>query len=181
MSHIFKWNGVEYTIDKPNDDQILKYGIVVPYVQSSNAEEKVVIDEYIFWSARLQSPIVIPVWFLTDLASIPKVFRTIVSKAGKTEIPSLPHDFGYAINGCQQPSTPTVSRKEWDGVLLDFCKQQEMGWVKRTLVYTAVRAGGYFAFKSEGDMFIPKVHRKFYIQRWPKLSLSEDVGDYIVL
>lgn len=179
----FVWNGNRYTIEDPEKDQIIKYGIFVPYVQSENPEEKVVIDEYILWSARLRSPIVIPRWFLTDLASIPQGFRTIVSKSGETEIPSLPHDFGYALNGRKEHLNvqPIVTRKEWDLVLKDFCKQQNMGWLLRELVYSAVRAGGWWAFKSKGELFIPKAHREFYVKQWPLLKLNVDDGQFIIL
>jgi len=179
----FIWNGRKYVIENPDKDQIIKYGIFVPYVQSKNPEEKVVIDEYILWSARLKSPIVIPRWFLTDLASIPRGFRGIVSKSGETEIPSLPHDFGYALNGYKKhlDRQPRVSKSEWDLVLYDFCKHQNMSLLLRGLVYSAVWAGGWFAFKSEGEFFIPRSHREFYIKQWPLLQLDINDGDFIIL
>ena len=179
----FSWGGKLYNVEEPEKDQILKWGIYVPYIYSDNPEEKVVIDEFVLWSARLKSPIVIPRWFLTDLASIPSIFRSIVTKSGELEIASLPHDFGYALNGYKRnlPVPPVVTRDQWDLVFKDFAKQQKMGVFTRTLAYLAVKLGGGLAFRSENEMFIPKQHRYFYMEQWAKLQLDIEDGKFIIL
>ena len=89
--------GEDYTFD-PSKDAILKHGVVVRYYHSNNPEDKVVLNEFVFWSARFQTEIIIPRWFVCDQGSVPYTFRSIVSKAGPMEYASLPHDFGYTIS-----------------------------------------------------------------------------------
>ncbi len=139
--------GKEYTFD-PKKSQILKRGIIDPYDLSKASNEWVVLDHYILWSHRLQSPIIIPRWFITDLASIPKFARNFISVNERHRLASLPHDFLYVLAGIEKIS---YGRKDADKVLKDFCVVMKVpGW-KRGLIYSAVRAGGwqYFGDKNQ--------------------------------
>lgn len=157
--------GKEYTFN-PQEDQILKYGVVCPYDLSSKRGKWVVLDEYIFWSARIQSPIIIPRWFITDLMSIPEIFRWFMDKDDQMSLASLPHDFGYSTS-----RSTHLERSDWDLILLDFCKQQRMSWLKRNIAYAAVRLGGWYGWSNKKkDLFIPDYHKKWYINNYNKLN-----------
>ncbi len=74
----------------------------------------------------------IPKGFRTDFASIPKAFRMIVSPIGLHGKAAVLHDYlceyGY------------MTRKEADEIFLEAMKILGVGWVRRTIMYKAVRA-----------------------------------------
>ena len=167
--------GEVYIFD-PTVDQILKRGILDPYTLSSEPNEWVVLREFVFWSARFQDHIIIPRWMCTDLASIPKIFRNILSVNDRHRLASLPHDFGYGLG-----EDSHHSRAEWDGILLDFCKQQKVPAWKRWLMWSGVRAGGWAAWNpAKKKLFIPMSHRRWYMNKFSYLQLSETDGYYRV-
>lgn len=166
----------------PEVDQILQHGVSVRYYEGS-PEDKVVLKEFIFWSARFQTFIVIPRWFIYDGASVPKAFRSIVTKAGPLEYASLPHDFGYTIPA-YHPEFKGLDRGQWDLILEDFCKQQGMSWRKRKYTYLAVRAGGSGAYSAGTDeklFFCPEEHKQWYLDEYRSFNLDPENGDYILV
>lgn len=168
--------GKSYTFDS-TQDQILKRGILDPYTISEKTNEWVVLDPYIYWSARFQREIIIPRWMITDLASIPQMFQWLISVNERHRLASLPHDFGYII-----ASTTLRKRKEWDLILKDFCKQQGVNWWKTQAIYWAVRAGGWYPWKTPGEqMYIPYEDRLWYRERFPNLALDERPGDFYIV
>lgn len=169
-------HGKEYDFD-PTQNHILKRGLLDPYTLSENTNEWVVLEEYIYWSAHLQAPIVVPQWMITDLASIPRVFRFLISVNERHRLASLPHDFGYALGEASY-----TKRKDWDKVLKDFCVEQGVNWWKTQSIYWAVRSGGWIAWKDVSDrMFIPREHRVWYIENFPELPLKERHGDFLLV
>lgn len=165
--------GIDYKFD-PDKDQVLKRGLIDPYMTAEHDNEWVVIEEYIFWSKRLQAPIVVPRWFLTDLASIPKFLRMFISVNERHRIASLPHDYGYRM--IINKKTPT-NRHMWDLVFRDFCIQQGVSRTKAYIMYMGVRLGGWLTTsKEESDIFIPETHRE-YIREWYDDFLPLDVKD----
>lgn len=167
--------GCHYCFD-PSKDHILKRGLIDPYDLSDNPEEWVVLDDYIFWSARYQTEIIIPKWMKTDLSSIPKVLRWFISVNERHRLASLPHDFGYALG-----KESKLGKDAWDNILYDFCKLQGVGAIKRSLMYTAVKIGGHAAFGKGSDWLIPLTHREFYIKNFPKLNLNLSNDTYKVV
>lgn len=161
----------------PSKDTILKRGIIDPYTLSPKENEWVVLDEFIYWSARFQKQIVIPRWMVTDLASIPQIFRFLISVNERHRLASLPHDYGYIF-----AETTEHSRKEWDKILKDFCKQQEVSWWKTQAIYAAVRAGGWWAWRTPAERdFIPLEHREWYVENFPQLVLSTQISEFMVV
>ena len=162
-------------------DQILQHGIAVRYYHSDNPEDKVVLKEWVFWSARYQTKIIIPRWFVYDGASVPYFLRSVVSKAGPSEIASLPHDFGYTL-AAYHPDEIILDRKDWDLILKDFCEQQGMSWRRRQYTYTAVRSGGYFAYNSPDKMFFcPEEYKEWYRQEYSYLDIPINNGSYKII
>ncbi len=81
--------------------------------------------------------IVVPAGFVSDGASIPKTFWTIIGSpwSGKHGKAAVIHDFLYD----RQPFT----RKKSDGIFIEAMKVLKVNWVKRRLMWFAVRVGGW--------------------------------------
>lgn len=173
-------SGKIWDIQNPHTDQILQWGIYVPYNESSNEEEYVILHDYVFWSARLQSVVIVPRWFITDLASIPKPARIIVTKSGKSKLPALVHDVLYFMHS-NFPESVTYSRKTADKVLRDFCEYRGMGKFVSSLVYAGVRVGGSEAFRSKDEAFLPDTLKDAYIKRFSYLGLKRSNGYFDVI
>jgi hypothetical protein len=156
-------------------DQILQWGVSVPYVHSESPEELVVLKPWVFWSARLQKTITVGEWFVYDGASIPRALRSVVTKAGHIKIPAIVHDALYclpAIGG-----TAAVSRKQSDEVLYDFCLQQNMPKWRAWLVYAAVRSAGWLRYsRKEKRIWCPENQKSFYKDSYSYLQLSDGNG-----
>jgi hypothetical protein len=77
-----------------------------------------------------------------DGASIPKVFWNIIGSpfTGAYTLPALVHDCLYM--------SEAVERKTADAIFLDLMKQQGVSWLKRNIMYRAVRVGGMFVWNS---------------------------------
>lgn len=159
---------------------ILKRGLIDPYDLSPESNEWIVLDEYIFWSHRVMRPIVVPRWFITDLASIPRIFRPLISVNEQHRLASLPHDLIYTIQALGQYGG---TRKEADLILRDFCELQRVPAVKRYAIYGAVRAGGWAVWKRhEKRMFAPLDHRLWYQKQFAgRLDLDINAGQYLRL
>lgn len=171
--------GEPYTFD-PEKDTVLKHGLAVRYYHSNSTEDKVILKEFIMWSARYQTEIIIPRWFVCDQGSVPTAFRSIVSKAGPMEIASLPHDLGYTLPAYHE--SLKLDRKDWDKILKDFLGQQGMVSRKQWYSYLGVRVGGYTAYKNETKMFFcPDWNKQWYIDEYDYLDIPFENGSYKVL
>ena len=159
----------------PLKDQILKRGLLDTYSLSDKSNEWIVLEDYIFWSARLQTPIIIPRWFVTDLSSVPRGLRWLVSVNERHRLASLPHDLGYA-----KESGDRHTKHDWDNILKDFCKQQGVSWWKTGLIYASVSMFGGFAYKRGNRvMFAPMEHREWYRDTYPKYNLNTEAGKFL--
>lgn len=147
-------------------DHVIKYGLLDPYYLSENEDEWVVLDEFIFWSAGQQREIVVPQWFITDLASIPAGMRWLIGVNEKHRLAALAHDAGYGLHKDED-------RHHWDEIFLDFCKMQGVPVWKRHSMYYAVRWFGRSAFKNHRKyVYAPMAHRFWYVAHHPALSLN---------
>lgn len=84
--------------------------------------------------------IVVPVNFETDFASVPRIFWTIVPPWGKYSPAAVVHDYLYI----KQHTTRLYA----DSVFKELMKALGVSWWKRNLMYSAVRAGGWFVWNS---------------------------------
>jgi len=100
-----------------------------------------VAREFTYAWKRGTIPFHVPVGFATDFASIPRFARLIIPKLGKYTKASVIHDYIY--------QTPQImqTRKIADLIFLDGMKDLGVVKWKRTLMYWAVRVGGYFAWQ----------------------------------
>ncbi len=74
--------------------------------------------------------------FTTDLASIPRIFQNIIPKVGKHIQPAICHDW------CFEDKVPGMTRREADQLFLEGMKSVGVGWLRRTVMYSAVRVFG---------------------------------------
>ena len=86
----------------------------------------------------------VPRGFITDLASVPKALRSVVSGRGYWDQPAVLHDYLYRHN--------LITRKEADRLLLEACEHMEELWnvpwyrQRKRAIYAAVRVGGWFSW-----------------------------------
>ncbi len=116
---------------------ILKFLNVAPYFALH--EE---FDFYIDHTDTVKETITIPKGFRTDFASIPKPFRMVVSPIGLHGKAAVLHDYL-----CEYGN---MTRKEADGIFLEAMKILGVGWLKRTVMYRAVRAYSIFSKAKAG-------------------------------
>lgn len=94
--------------------------------------------------------ITVPEGFVTDLASIPAFAQNMISKVGPWDRPAVIHDWLYTTG--QRP------RAIADKVLLEAMAVTGTGWIRRRLIYAAVRVAGWKAWSD---------HRKIDSNRKP--------------
>lgn len=87
--------------------------------------------------------IFIPMLFILDFASIPRLFWTVIGSpaTGKHRRGALFHDWLYA--------TQSLDRKECDDIFNAIMKYDKVNVIKRNIVYYTVRTFGYFAWQKK--------------------------------
>lgn len=79
--------------------------------------------------------IVVPSGFITDFASIPQFFWSILPPFGKYSPAAVIHDWLYF--------TQTRKRSECDKIFLEAMEVMEVNWMTRHTMYRAVRLFGW--------------------------------------
>ena len=78
----------------------------------------------------------VPKGFITDFASIPRLFWSIIGgPTGKYTKSAVIHDYGY--------HSQRFTRLRTDQMFLEGMKVLGVGWLKRYLMYNAVRLAGW--------------------------------------
>lgn len=77
----------------------------------------------------------VPRGFQTDLSSIPRIARSIIPQIGDQNGPSVIHDF------CYEGHTK-LTRAEADRLFLEGMQSVGVWWLRRQIMYTAVRMFG---------------------------------------
>ena len=91
------------------------------------------------YEVREGETIIVPSGFKTDFASVPRPFWWIIPQWGKYGSAAVVHDLLY--------QTGIRKRKEADTIFLQAMKESNVGWLTRYIMYWAVRAFGYFAYR----------------------------------
>lgn len=86
--------------------------------------------------------VVIPVGFVTDMASIPPALQSIIQQNGPYQLPAVVHDYLYWRQEC--------TRAQSDQILLLAMIEHRVSNTHRTAIYDAVRAAGQFAWADNG-------------------------------
>ncbi|MGB0909649.1 MAG: DUF1353 domain-containing protein [Nitrospirales bacterium] len=87
--------------------------------------------------------VIAPTGFVTDLASIPAVFYSLLRPDGEYAYAAIIHDYLYW--------TQTQPREEADDIFNMAMEDFEVGSIKRNAIYAAVRAGGQFAWDNNAE------------------------------
>lgn len=86
--------------------------------------------------------ITVPAGFITDGASIPRIFWSILSPFGKYFSAAVIHDYLYSVNNTE------FNRKESDLIFKEAMFNIGIGWIQRETIFRAVRMFGMFSFKA---------------------------------
>lgn len=81
----------------------------------------------------------VPIGFITDFASIPRIFWAILPPWGRYSLAAIVHDYLYARQ--------ITTRRQADDVLLSIMKGSRVSYIARYLIYYAVRIFGSIAWK----------------------------------
>jgi hypothetical protein len=81
----------------------------------------------------------VPVGFITDGASVPRVFWSLFSPTGSYLKAAVIHDYLYV--------NQLFSRETTDLIFLEAMKESGVGFFTRLAVYRAVKFGGWVAWK----------------------------------
>lgn len=93
------------------------------------------IESPLVYVTRQDEEIVVPRGFLTDLASIPRIFHSLIPVNGKHRHAAIVHDYLFVIQ--DRP------RSDVDRVFLEAMEDCGVRWSQRWAMYSAVRVGGW--------------------------------------
>lgn len=99
-----------------------------------------VFDRYRYLSPKW-GEITVPAGFVTDGASVPQVFWNILSPFGDYFGSALIHDYLYS------PANNWFTRAEADEIFLEAMTLAGVPWIRRRIIYRAVRLGGWRSFR----------------------------------
>lgn len=85
--------------------------------------------------------VTVPAGFVTDGASVPRVFWNILQPFGEYFEAAIIHDYLYS------PRNRFITRERADAIFLEAMKEVGVGWLTRRTIYRAVRLFGWTAFK----------------------------------
>lgn len=85
--------------------------------------------------------ILVPAGFVTDGASIPRIFWSIMGPFGSYFDAAIVHDYLYSEHN------QIFARAECDKILLEAMAASGVGWLTRRVIYRAVRIGGASHFQ----------------------------------
>jgi hypothetical protein len=104
-----------------------------------------VIDEGYLLTHRLRyidpktsGIITVPSGFITDFATVPRIFRWYITGHGKTRRPAVLHDYLYR--------NKAGTRKQADQLFRDALREEGMSKIRSTVLYLAVRLFGGFSW-----------------------------------
>ena len=106
--------------------------------------------------------VMVPRWFITDFASVPRPLWAVFPRWGLYGNAAVIHDFLYYDQ--------SRNRKEADNIFLEAMEVLEVGWLKRTAMYWAVRSFGWIAW--QGSKSRKDAGRKKIAPRQPEKSLE---------
>ena len=85
----------------------------------------------------------VPIGFVTDLASIPRLFWSVLPPTGRYSYPAIIHDFLYWFQ--------TSDRKQADTILKLAMGDAGVAWTTTLTIYEAVRIAGEGAWRANAS------------------------------
>ena len=117
-------------------------------------KRKVIADFVYIMSDDACKPIIVPAGFITDYASIPRFLWSWLPSWGPYGPAAVVHDYLYrrrAAITVPNPNTPSQkiknSRKIADDIFYLAMRHCGVGWIKRQVIYWAVRLCGGAAWE----------------------------------
>ncbi|HEY4533122.1 MAG TPA: DUF1353 domain-containing protein [Fusobacterium sp.] len=107
-----------------------------------NGEKNELYQEYVYEINGYQ--IKVPQGFVTDLASVPRIFWSIFPPFGKYTPAAIVHDFLYS-----KFNDTGINRTLADRIFLLIMKELGVGYLKRNTMYKAVRVFGESSWKEK--------------------------------
>lgn len=101
------------------------------------------VEPLSYTSERLDRVFCVPVNFITDYASIPRLLQLFISKLGRHRKAAVIHDYLYNANS----EYLHLTRKECDLVFYDAMIDANVPRWKAYTMYQAVRVGGWASFR----------------------------------
>jgi len=87
--------------------------------------------------------ITVPAGFVSDGASVPRIFWGLFPPFGEYFQAALIHDYLYT------PANKTFSRAKSDKIFLEAMKQTKVSLITRQIIYRSVQFGGIIHFKGQ--------------------------------
>jgi len=111
--------------------------------------------------------IVVPVGFVTDFASIPQLFWSIIPPWGQYGKAAVVHDFLY--------KSQILTKKQSDSVFLEGMEILGVSKIKRTIIYKAVDIFGFIAWnslkKTPECAKLNALHKVLVVDYWDKKTI----------
>jgi len=106
--------------------------------------------------------------FETDLASVPRLFWTLLPACGPHNRAAVVHDWLYARRRIEtvDGKIRKPRRKECDWIFLEALKDCGVGWVKRNAMWLAVRSPAGAWVWRHGEGAAPADRRPMSERRW---------------
>lgn len=99
----------------------------------------------LIWTSYNGMKIEVPVGFVTDYASVPRVFWAILPPSGKYTKAAVLHDWLYVMK--------PVARSEADGYLREAMTDCGVDFVEREVIYRQVRWWGWVSWWKDKALF----------------------------
>jgi uncharacterized protein DUF1353 len=106
----------------------------VPFMPFADGNDSMVITDLTYIIGTTNFRIVVPAGFVTDFASIPRVFWSVLPTTGNYQLAAVVHDFLYWDQGC--------TREQADQLLRAAMIESRVETLKREIIFEAVRRGG---------------------------------------
>jgi hypothetical protein len=116
------------------------------------------IEWYPAEDQRNYSSVSVPTGFVTDLASIPRVFWSLLRPDGEYTYPTIVHDYLYWTQTTDRKTADDISRFGMEDFHIDLLTVQA--------IYRAVRAGGEPSWKD--NQKLRKTGERRVLERFPE-------------
>ncbi len=119
---------------------VIKIPDMKVYMDSKQDDEWILTSEMVYFSPVF-GEIRIEPGFVSDLASIPSIAQPVFKVNGRSRLAAVLHDKLYETKG-KMPSR-NFTRAESDYLFLEAMTGLGVKFIKRNLMYAAVKAGGW--------------------------------------
>lgn len=101
-------------------------------------DKYVLLSELKYQVQKSSTTVSVPKGFKTDLASIPRILRSLVTGQDGTQKAAVLHDYLYATK---------KGKRGWaDKIFLDAMQECGVNWLRRRIYWAGVRVGGWVAW-----------------------------------